>query len=276
MPMPTLARAVIAAIILALTTSVALADDWVAVRLRGVVLELVDGEWVKLARGDVVPEARVIRTLKTGNVELQRGQETLSVGPNSQIRIFDEEGGARPFTTVQQSFGTVSVEAEVRNVQHFAVETPYLAAVVKGTKFIVTSDDKGAKVEVKRGKVAVESKTHQSVLLAVGQSASFSTGGKQAGQLVVSGRGNLPTVSGDASSSSGGTSSSGGGSATGGVTVNANVGGAVGVKVEAGGGKGLTTDIGVGNNVNAHVGVGGDQIIKLKVKVGPLGLGLGL
>lgn len=51
---------------------------------------------------------------------LARDDETIELGPNTQIRILDEEG-AKPFTTVQQQFGTVSIEAKVENVEHFAV-----------------------------------------------------------------------------------------------------------------------------------------------------------
>lgn len=154
----------------------AFADDWVVVRLRGSVLQHVDGEWIKLKRGGVVPDSRIIRTLKTGNVEFERGNESVTIGPNTQIQIFDEET-VKPFTTVKQYFGTVTVEAEVRQVQHFAVQTPYLAAVVKGTKFVVTSGDTGASVDVKRGRVFVEDKSsNKSVTISAGQSAAVNKG----------------------------------------------------------------------------------------------------
>ena len=83
-----------------------------------------------------------------------------------------DKGGAKPFTTVQQSFGQVAVEAEVENVQHFAVQTPYVAAVVKGTRFTVTSDAKGASVSVQRGHVEVDDKANKThVTISIGQSA---------------------------------------------------------------------------------------------------------
>lgn len=44
----------------------------------------------------------------------------------------------------------------MENVQHFAVQTPFLAAVVKGTKFTVVSSKTGAEVAVQRGNVEVE------------------------------------------------------------------------------------------------------------------------
>ena len=125
----TLAHMVIS--VLLLSMSAATADDWVAAKLRGQVLQLVDDQWTPLQCGDVVPDSRVVRTLSNGFVELVRGQETLDLSPDTQVQIFDKSG-AKPFTTAKQYFGSVSVEAEVRNVQHFAVDTLYLAAVVKG------------------------------------------------------------------------------------------------------------------------------------------------
>ena len=41
----------------------AVADDWTATKLRGTVMQLVEGDWVKLERGAAVPDDRVIRTL---------------------------------------------------------------------------------------------------------------------------------------------------------------------------------------------------------------------
>jgi len=170
-------------------TSIAMADDWVATKLRGRVLQLVDNEWQPLGRGDIVSDDRVVRTIKGARVTFQRGNETIDLGGDTQIQIRDKSG--RQFTTVQQYFGTVSIEADVRQVEHFSVTTPQLAAVVKGTRFTVVSNEKGAKVSVQRGHVEVEDRdTHQSTLLAVGQSAQTSNGTP----LAVAGKGQLPTV----------------------------------------------------------------------------------
>ncbi len=184
--MSAMLRALLATLVVALSSAAAFADDWVAVRLRGTVLQLVDGEWLKLHRNDVVPDSRVIRTLRTGNVEFVRGEEHVTLGPDTQIQIYDEKR-AKPFTTVKQYFGTVAVEAEVRDVQHFAVENRYLAAVVKGTRFTVTASDDGASVEVERGAVFVEdSATRNNVTVTAGQSAAVD---KAHRTPVVSGKG---------------------------------------------------------------------------------------
>jgi hypothetical protein len=254
------------------------------------VLQHVDGEWIKLKRGGVVPDSRVIRTLKTGNVEFERGNESVTIGPNTQIQIFDEES-VKPFTTVKQYFGTVTVEAEVRQVQHFAVQTPYLAAVVKGTKFVVTSGDSGADVAVKRGHVLVEDKAgHDSVTISVGQSAAV---GDDASGMMIAGRGigkptpvenqddtpangkgnsgNANSGKGDGNDNSARGNGKGNGN-NGGVSVGVNVAG-VSAGVSLGGGNGNSGNngnSGQGNNGNGN-GNGGSL---LNVGVGPVKLRL--
>lgn len=186
-----LLRVWLAALCFGAMISAAVADDWVASRLRGQVLQLVDQEWLPLKRGDIVPDDRVIRTLANGRVEFQRDAEVISLAPQTQVQIVDKSG--RRFTTVKQHFGVVEIEAEVQNVQHFAVETPFLAAVVKGTRFTVRSGKNWSKVDVRRGHVAVESEvTHSTTLIAKGQSATAST----TAELEVAGKGDLPPVIG--------------------------------------------------------------------------------
>src|SRR4051812_37719811 len=139
-----------AATFILLSTVVALSDDWTAAKLRGRVLQLVDQQWQPLQRGDIVPDGHVVRTLGGAQVQLTRGEETVDVGPDTQIQITDKPTGGKPFTTVKEAFGTVSVEAQVEQVQHFAVQTTFLAAVVKGTRFTVTAGRTGASVSVQR------------------------------------------------------------------------------------------------------------------------------
>ena len=207
-------------------TSLAFADDWVATKLRGTVLQFVDQQWQPLKRGDIVPDSRFVRTAPNGMVELTRGAETVSLDPNSQVRIFDK-GGAKPYTTVKQDFGVVSVEAEVRDVQHFAVVTPFLAAVVKGTRFVVASGRSTAWVKVRRGHVEVEDMhEHSHVMLEVGQHAAMDM--RKGPGMMVAGAGTLAAIvdaHGDAVVSDGSSESSGKGkSATAGSNGNGNSG----------------------------------------------------
>jgi hypothetical protein len=179
--------AFILAFALSLTLPV-LASDWTVERVRGDAQQLVGDTWEPLSRGDVVPDDRTIRTL-VGRMTLVRGSEVIELGSGTRIEIVDKEG-RRPFTTVRQFSGRVQVEADVRQVQHFAVHTPYLVAVVKGTRFEVTTSPKGSDVSVDRGAVAVTNAgSGVNTVLSAGQSAA--TAGKA---LLVQGRGDLPNV----------------------------------------------------------------------------------
>ncbi len=161
-------------------------------KLRGEALQLVGNDWAPLNRGDVVPDHRVIRTLASSRAMLQRGSETIELAANTQIRIFDKAG--KRFTTVQQHFGTVVIDAEARNVKHFAVQTPYLVAVVKGTRFVVKTTTRQSRVKVERGLVAVEDdRSGLNTKVAAGQSATVG----RSGAFAVGGRGPKPDILGE-------------------------------------------------------------------------------
>lgn len=245
--------AILGLVLAVMVPAAALADDWVAVKLRGQVLQLVDGQWAELDRGDVVPDDRVIRTGANGRVDFRRDRETISLGADTQIQIHDRTG--ERFTTVQQHFGTVEIEAEVRNVQHFAVETPLLAAVVKGTRFVVRSGKSEASVQVKRGKVEVtDSRTGVHALVPSGQTATVSS----AGGFVLEGRGakSTPVLSatGEAVAAVPGSA----GSQQPGVAAGVNAPAGVSAGVAAGA-DGVEVEASVGDvvDVGASVGAGG-------------------
>src|SRR5947209_593587 len=147
------------ALLPALAASAA-ADDWKVTRLSGEALVLYQGRWTPLRDGDIVADAAFVRTLANGSLQFLRDRETIEVEPNSQIQIIDRKG--QRFTTVRQYFGTVGIEANRQNLKHFAVQTPFLAAVVKGTIFAVKTDAKASTVAVTRGKVGVQSADHAS------------------------------------------------------------------------------------------------------------------
>ncbi len=170
-------------------TAPALATDWVVLRLRGAVQVLVESDWVALKRGDIVANEQMVRTLADGHAELQRDKEMVTLGSNTEIRIqHDTETG---YTTVLQDFGRVEVDAEAKRVKHFEVRTPYLAAVVKGTHFVVNSNRDGASVSVDRGSVSVQSvATERRTTIGVGQMATV----KRKTDLVVGGLGPWPAV----------------------------------------------------------------------------------
>ena len=92
---------------------------------------------VSLGKEDVLKPGDSIRTGRNGRVLLVRGEETILVSPNSVIGLPAEKKEGLSTTIVQRA-GSILLEVEKRNVKHFEVETPYLAAVVKGTQFRVS------------------------------------------------------------------------------------------------------------------------------------------
>ena len=157
----------------------AMAADWVASRLRGSAQIQLEGGWHDLARGDLVANNRSVRTGPDSRLDLTRGAEVISLGPETEIRI--DEDLARSLTIVHQGLGTLDVEAEVRAIEHLEVRTPFLTAVVKGTVFSVTASPEAATVSVSKGLVAVQSiETRYTTSLPAGTSATVWTDGDMA------------------------------------------------------------------------------------------------
>ena len=128
-------------------------------------------EQVTLNAGDT------IRTGPNGRVLLMRGEETILISPNSVIGLPTERKDGLATTILQQA-GSILLDVEKRNVKHFEVETPYLAAVVKGTHFRVTVNATNTRVDVQRGQVEVaDFKSGQIAQVLPGQAAtSFAHG----------------------------------------------------------------------------------------------------
>jgi hypothetical protein len=132
-----------------------------------------------------------IRTGRNGRVLLVRGEEKILISPNSVISLPAPKSPGT--TTVIQQSGTILLDVEKRNVQHFEVETPYLAAVVKGTQFRVTVGQGESFVTVLGGQVDVtDFRSGQSALVMPGQMAKVGLVGKAG--LSLSGAGTLSPI----------------------------------------------------------------------------------
>jgi hypothetical protein len=126
--------------------------------------------WERLERGGVVSDERPIRSSPKVRATFVRDAETIEIGPDTSIQIQD---GAS-FTTAHNHKGVVGIDAGARNVQHFAVETQFMAAVVKGTAFTVRTDRTGTIVVVTRGNVEVDDRFGTTINLGAGQAISSS------------------------------------------------------------------------------------------------------
>lgn len=166
-----LLRPIILASALVLLSMSAQAADWVVAKTSGETsVSSAQAQPMSLGLQSTLQPGDTIRTGSNGRVLLVRGEETILIGPNTVIGLPGET--ETNTTTILQQAGSIAVRAQKRDVNHFAVETPFLAAVVKGTEFTVTVDGNTADVQVASGQVQVtDNKSGQVALLLPGQAA---------------------------------------------------------------------------------------------------------
>jgi len=150
--------------------------DWQVARASQQVTVTVDRKtWQPVRTGDIVPNNAWVQTGPKGRVQLVRGVESVTFQPNSLAGIFTA-GSTETKTEIVQQVGVLDLEIEKRNQPHTTVQTPFLAAVVKGTNFRVSVSRQTAAVAVNRGLVQVTSfQTGQRSSLGPGQKASVDT-----------------------------------------------------------------------------------------------------
>jgi len=139
------------------TSALAGVPNWTMSESSGPVTVASSGMVRAASRGSTLSAGDVISTGAKGRAVIVRGQEYLVVAPNSRIRVADpaQSGG---MTQIIEQIGNVVFKIRKMATPHFAVETPFLAAVVKGTTFSVTVTESGASVQVIEGRVEVETR----------------------------------------------------------------------------------------------------------------------
>ena len=176
-----LGRVMTMALVLAVSSGAIAAesDVWSVSKSSGEVwIATSEAKQVSLKQDEALKPGDMIRTGRNGRVLLVRGEETILIAPNSVIGLPLEKTDGLS-TTIQQRAGSILLEVEKRNVTHFEVETPYLAAVVKGTQFSVTVGSTGTSVDVRRGQVEVSDfKSGQIAQVMPGQIATSFAHGK--------------------------------------------------------------------------------------------------
>jgi FecR protein len=190
-----ISRAITAAFALVVASSAFAADDgsWSVKKSSGEVWMGTSGvQQASVKTDEVLKPGDTVRTGRNGRVLLVRGEESILIAPNSVVGLPAEKKEGLS-TTITQQAGSILLEVEKKNVKHFEVETPYLAAVVKGTQFRVTVNASGAAVDVVRGQVEVsDHKSGQIAQVMPGQHASVSSHGNAG--LSLGGSGTLQPI----------------------------------------------------------------------------------
>jgi hypothetical protein len=96
----------------------------------------------------------LILTGPTGRATLSNDADYIVVAPRSELRLPTAQQ-PKGFTRVIQNLGTMLFRVQHTGVPHFAVDTPMLAAVVKGTTFTIIVDRNRSAVQVTQGVVEV-------------------------------------------------------------------------------------------------------------------------
>ena len=125
---------------------------WAAIAVSGKVLQHSgNGEHASaVVPGTYLPEHTRIETAPGAWILLSRQNNLVTVKANSTVELLPlEESGKR--TRILQHSGDAFFQVDKRRDEHFTVETPYLAAVVKGTAFGVSVSNSAASVSVSQG-----------------------------------------------------------------------------------------------------------------------------
>lgn len=169
----------------------AAAEQWHIAQSSGAIWVGSDvAQLASLGTATDIPAGATVMTGDGARALLVRGTQTMLVGPNAVVTVPDDDNGS--ITTILQRAGEVTFDVDRQKVKHFAVETPYLAAVVKGTNFTVRIDDQGATTSVARGLVEVTNlATGERVDAPAGQRAEVSG---PAAKFTISGSGQLAVI----------------------------------------------------------------------------------
>lgn len=162
-------------VMIVLAHAQAAGGDWRVVEMSGAVRTAKTASGMQLvSTGGTLGSGAILSTGLDGRIVLARGSQQIVVGPNSRMSLPAAED--QGMTRILQDLGTLMFKVDKRGEQHFQVETPIIAAVVKGTTFTVTAGADSHAVHVAEGLVEVRALAGaQSVLVAAGQTAVVAT-----------------------------------------------------------------------------------------------------
>ena len=156
---------------LLLLTAPAMAKDgsaWVVTQKSGDVRVVRPGaQPASVQLRAVLSPGDVVATGANGRAVLTHEDDYVVVSPGSRLAL-PKDQQRNGFTRLLQQAGTMLYKVKHTGIPHFSVDTPMLAAVVKGTTFSVVVDDQRAAVQVTEGIVEVSATTGQARRLVEG------------------------------------------------------------------------------------------------------------
>lgn len=166
-------------------------SDWTVSEITGqVMVKQGDGSSATVAHGDHLSTGNTVLTPENGHAVLTRGQTSMTISPSSEITLA-AEGDGSSLTKVFQRLGNVLYKVEKQSDEHFEVNTPFLAAVVKGTSFSIGVNDGSAVTHVVEGAVEVTSlASRQTEMVRPGQTVTVSNANGLQLEFTTNGRGN--------------------------------------------------------------------------------------
>lgn len=165
-------KGVIALVFLTYLTGVAQAGGWTVVKASADTLYTIGkGNWRPVTPGMELQDNSWINTGKRGRITIRKDANIINVNPGTLAGI-QELGGKLDKTVILQQTGSVSLDLVRKSAPWMTVQTPFLAAIVKGTSFNVTIGKTDATVKVSRGRVGVtDTRRGESVDVVSGQRA---------------------------------------------------------------------------------------------------------
>ena len=128
--------------------------DWRLTEATGIVRVLQPGMVPQPGRaGMALKVGSTITTGRQASAVVANGQQVIRISGDSRTTIAPDSGDG--MTRILQDVGSAMFKVDRRADQHFRVETPLLAAVVKGTTFTVTAGVAEDVVNVSQGLVEV-------------------------------------------------------------------------------------------------------------------------
>jgi hypothetical protein len=136
------------------SNAVAETPAWKVSEVSGDVRMVQNGQTRSAVRGALLASGSTIATGPNARAVIVRGEEFVVISPRTQLRV-PAATSQNKIMQLIEDFGTAVFKIQKKSTPHFGVQTPYLAAVVKGTTFTVTVGPQGSSVQVTEGAVQV-------------------------------------------------------------------------------------------------------------------------